>query len=153
MNTADSRAQCFDDGNDALELFVDVTRRSAPGRVDSPPTSMMAAPSPTMRARVLERRAAIAETAAVGEGIGRDVEHAHDHGYAEIEDSIAAPPAGDDVLIATPAVGGSYRQFSAGRRASRWLPTTIGLAFGALRRRRADRIIPVGGRLRMHARP
>ena len=41
MNTADSRAQRFDDRHDALELLVERRGRCAPGRVDSPPMSMM----------------------------------------------------------------------------------------------------------------
>jgi hypothetical protein len=57
--------------------------RSAPGRVDSPPTSRMSAPSraATGRARSRRRR----EVApAVAERVGRDVDDAHDRGHAGV---------------------------------------------------------------------
>ena len=50
--------QDFHDGDDARELFVD-NAAAAPGRVDSPPMSMMAAPSSIMRRAWLERRGAL----------------------------------------------------------------------------------------------
>ena len=68
---------------------------------------MMAAPSSTMRRACAQRRVGREELAAVGEGIGRDVEHAHDHGRAEIERAIPALPAGDGAAhdVTPPAFG------------------------------------------------
>ena len=51
---------------------------SAPGRVDSPPTSTMSAPSCGQPQPVLDGAAASACCAAVAEAVGRDVEDAHE---------------------------------------------------------------------------
>ena len=47
---------------------------SAPGRVDSPPTSRISAPSPTSSQRRARRGVGVEERAAVGERVGRHVE-------------------------------------------------------------------------------
>jgi hypothetical protein len=70
-------------GNTRLHSSAALTAL-APGRVDSPPTSMIAAPSRTAL-RVLQRGRRHREHTAVGEGIGCDVEHPHHEGGVELQ--------------------------------------------------------------------
>ena len=63
----------------------------APGRVNSPPISMMSAPAASERAALGDRGVGIEERAAVGKTVGRDVEHAHHQRPVERE---ARPRAG-----------------------------------------------------------
>ena len=60
---------------------------SEPGRVDSPPMSTIAAPSSTWRSASSMASVRIEEAAAVGEGVRRDVDDAHQHraGQARFE--------------------------------------------------------------------
>ena len=51
---------------------------AAPGRVDSPPTSTMSAPSACSLSPVAIAAAGLEEAPAVGEAVGGDVDHAHD---------------------------------------------------------------------------
>ena len=60
------------------DLDAASTTAEAPGRVDSPPTSMMAAPSAAIAAARSSAASRLAVAAAVGEGIGRHVQDAHD---------------------------------------------------------------------------
>ncbi len=83
--------QIFDDRDDALELHGEFSRlRAGPRRLatDVDDARALGDHAPRMR----QRRRAIRVAATVGEGIRRDVEHAHDHGRCEIEDPIAAFP-------------------------------------------------------------
>ena len=54
--------------------------RCAPGLVDSPPTSMMSAPSAASCDAAGDGRGRIEIPATVGERVGGDVQHAHHHG-------------------------------------------------------------------------
>ena len=63
-------------------ISVSASTRPAPGRVDSPPTSMRSAPSAQHAVRVGDRVGPVGVAAAVGERIGRDVEDAHDNRHA-----------------------------------------------------------------------
>ena len=67
---------------------------SAPGRVDSPPTSRIAAPSAMRRSARSDRGGRVVDAAAVGERVGRDVEDAHDERPVERELEAAAAPDG-----------------------------------------------------------
>ena len=69
--------------------------RSAPGRVDSPPTSRMSAPSATICSPCFTASSAPSEHPAVAERVGRDVHDAHDQGpLPQREHVVAAPPHG-----------------------------------------------------------
>ena len=66
---------------------------SAPGRVDSPPTSRMSAPSATKAKTVLHGVVDAAEHAAVTEGVRGHVDDAHDQrSFPQWEHVLAAAP-------------------------------------------------------------
>ena len=67
-----------------------VDRLRAPGRVDSPPTSTMAAPSATSSCARASAAGNSRKLPAVGEGIRRDVDDAHDDRAVEVEQEAAA---------------------------------------------------------------
>ena len=69
-------------------------------------------------ARLRQRRGTVREPAAIGEGIGCDVQDTHHHGRAEIEDSIPALPLGG-VIHRRPPAGMELTSLSAGRQACR----------------------------------
>ena len=70
---------------------------SAPGRVDSPPTSSRSAPSATICSAASTARAGIEQSAAVGKRVGRDVEDAHDErALAEAQRSLAGQGNGSN---------------------------------------------------------
>ena len=91
MNIGDSRRNASMTGIDTRELFVERGGCGAgPRRLTTDVDDGRALLDHA--ARVGQRRVALAEAATVGEGIRRDVEHAHHHGSAEIEDPIPALP-------------------------------------------------------------
>ena len=104
MNTSDSRRSASMTGTTRAQFLVESRRARAGTRgfaadVDDRGALLDHAP------RVRERRGGREEPAAVGEGIGRDVEHAHDHGRARssVRSGIAT---GDGLLMRdTPAFG------------------------------------------------
>ena len=65
--------------------------RSAPGRVDSPPTSTMSAPSAARIATASDGVLEGEETSPVGEGVRRHVEDAHDDGAPEVPQVVGQP--------------------------------------------------------------
>ena len=140
-------AQRFDDGNDTRELFVECCRCGAGPRRLTADVDDGRALLDHARARGSSAALAVDEAAAIGKGIGRDVENAHHHGFAEIEDPIPALPAERRLCSSRAGSAADFRELVlAGRRTD--LGATVGFAFGALRRRIAHRIVPVGGRLR-----
>ena len=90
---------------DARRSMTGMTRASsssadtgaAPGRVDSPPTSTIAAPSVDHALGPRHRGIDARVPAAVGEGIRGDVQHAHDVRLGEVEDGPVAVRAASRV--------------------------------------------------------
>ena len=72
-----SPASASSTGSTRSQLFA-LGHGRAPGRVDSPPMSMMSAPSSRIRRACASARCAVEEAAAVGKRVGRDVDDAHD---------------------------------------------------------------------------
>ena len=58
---------------------------AAPGRVDSPPTSMICAPFVEHALGVRDRRIERVVRSPVGEGVGGHVENAHQNGHSRVE--------------------------------------------------------------------
>ncbi len=79
-----------------------------PGRVDSPPTSTIAAPSAIIRRACANAALGRVEQAAVRKRIGRHVEHAHDQGHgAELEFAAMRQPPDARRHRLSPQVGGA----------------------------------------------
>ena len=79
---APAAASAPDHRHDAGDLVATGTG-SAPGRVNSPPTSRMSAPSPSIARPRAIAASAVERFAAVGEAVGRDVDDAHDQRAVE----------------------------------------------------------------------
>ena len=71
------RRQFFDYGNDAAQ-FLGFSNRRGAGRVDSPPMSRISAPCATSSSACATAASGVKKFPAVGKGIGRDVDDAHD---------------------------------------------------------------------------
>ena len=75
----------LDDGEHPAQLLVGSSTGSAPGRVDSPPTSSSVGTRRDQLAAVRDGRVGIEEAAAVGEGVGGDVHDTHDRPRGQID--------------------------------------------------------------------
>ena len=65
-------------GNHAAQFLLDGDRARRRGRVDSPPISRMSAPASRSARPWAMAAVGIGEIAAVGEAVGRHIDHAHD---------------------------------------------------------------------------
>ena len=94
MKTADSRRSASMTGmTRAISSSSGAARGAGPRRLAADiddGSALLDHPS-----RMAQRGVAIVEAAAVGKGIGRDIEHTHHHGSAEIDGPIPALPLRD----------------------------------------------------------